>query len=128
MRETTVLLVEDNSLLRRWISTSLEAHGFRVMAPDSVTEALRLATIYPFDVVVTDWRLPNGYDGFEVLAHVRKNLPQVLSVLISADFDTQLAERARAAGFNTVLQKPFPPWKISDAIYSLLEASHVGAA
>jgi len=118
----TVLLVEDNALLRGWISSSLEEAGFSIVAPDTTAEALHLAAVRPFDVVVTDWRLGGGYDGFEVLARLRSKFPQTLSVLISADANRQLVERAQDAGFDGVLEKPFPPWKIIAALHSLIEA------
>ncbi len=122
MVQHTVLLVEDNRLLRNWISNTLQSAGFEVVSPETVEEALDLAATQPFDVLVTDWRLTDGCDGFAVLARARTSFPQVPSVLISADADARLAEHARNAGFNAVLEKPFPPWKIIATLHSLLAA------
>lgn len=106
MDRPRILLIEDNRLVRWWMTKSLAREGFRVVAPPSVDEALRLGTAYPFDVLVTDWRLPDGHDGFQVLAIVRRAFPQIVSILISAEADSELRERALSAGFDRVIPKP----------------------
>ena len=108
MSAPRVLLVEDNRLLRWWMASSLESGGFAVLAPESSDEALKMAGTWPVDLLVTDWRLGDGPDGFEVLAHARLFSPGLFAVLISAEADEGLAEHARAAGFNVVIRKPFP--------------------
>ena len=118
MNHIRILLVEDNALLRDWIRTSLEEDGFDVTAASSLAEADCAGAAWPFDVLVTDWKLADG-TGFDVLADVRPMWSGILPILISADADSTLVERARAAGFRAVLQKPFPPWKIVAAIHEL---------
>ena len=123
MGQATVLLVEDNGLLREWLRNCLEGYGFCVAAPPSVSEAVHLAAARPFDVVITDWHLADGWDGFQVLAQVRKEHPQVPLVLISADADAELVHRAQCAGFDSVLQKPFPPCNIAATLHRLVKAA-----
>lgn len=121
MRQPKVLLVEDNLLLRWWMEGSLRREGFWVAAPEDVEEALRLARAYPFDVLITDWQLGNGREGFEVLAEMRRHHPPALAVLISAAADGWLTERARRAGFDHVIRKPFPLAEIVAAVHSQTE-------
>lgn len=128
MHQTTVLLVEDIKVLRQWIAMHLESHGFQVLAPETVEQALALAHVYPFHALITDWRLANGHDGFAVLAAIRSELPDVPAILISADPEVELAGRARQAGFNMVLEKPFPPWKILDALKSVVPMEELETA
>lgn len=108
MDRPRVLLVEDNRLLRWWMARSLERNGFVVFAPDPPLKALALARECAIDLLVTDWHLGEGLDGFEMLAHVRRNSPRVYGILISAEADENLARLARKAGFDAVIRKPFP--------------------
>ncbi len=115
MTRIHVLLVENNPLLRDWIRASLEDEGFDVTATASLAEAHEAGAAWPFDVLITDWRVANR-TAFDVLAVLQPMWPGVVPVLIAADADSAVVERAHAAGFRTVLQKPFPPWKIAEAI------------
>ncbi len=137
MQGKNVLLVEDNRLLRWWMSNSLEREGYFVATSNSAEEALRLAASFPFDILITDWRLSDGRTGLEILARVRETCPGTLAVLISAEADSPgqgtagdledsqaregntLAERARASGFDLVIQKPFPVAEIVGAVHNL---------
>ncbi len=115
----SVLLVEDNQLLRWWMTSSLQREGCSVEAPKSVDEAIRIAGGSPFDVLITDWRLAEGHDGFEVLARVREKHPETLAILISAEAGADLADLARTNGFNLVIEKPFPVAEIVGAVHNL---------
>lgn len=113
-----VLLVEDNRLLRWWMASSLEHAGFTVAAPDTVAQALCIADTTAVDILVTDWNLGETRDGFDVLAHARRNFPQLFAILISAEADGELAQRAQRAGFDVVIQKPFPVAEITGAVHA----------
>lgn len=118
MAPPNILLVEDNRVLRRWIRDALEREGFFVESARSAEEAEWLGSCYHFDVLITDWHLSVGKDGFDVLAHVRRKSPNIFAVLISAAADSQLAERAWQAGFQLVLQKPLRLSPIVSAVYA----------
>lgn len=121
MPRLSVLLVEDNQLLRWWVTSSLAREGCCVMAPPSVDEAMSLAAATPFDVLITDWRLAQGHNGLEVLTRVREKSPETLAILISAEADAELSGRARASGFDLVIEKPFPVAEIVGAVHRLTE-------
>ena len=118
MKCPKILLIEDNRLVRWWMLKTLTREGYLVVAPPSVDEALKLATSYRFDVLVSDWRLPDGHDGLKVLTTVRQAFPQIVSILISAEADAELTERALGAGFDRVIQKPLEMSQIVEAIKS----------
>ncbi len=122
MTKPRVLLVEDNRLLRWCVCKELDRSGCAVLAVETVEEALRLDSEQPVNVLVTDCRLSEGHDGFEVLAYVRARYPHISSILISAEADPQLASRARNAGFNYVIEKPCPVEEIVGAIRALTAA------
>ena len=111
-----ILIVEDNQLLRWWMTLCLSREGFLVVAPPTVEEAFCLGTAYPFDVLVSDWRLQNGHNGLEILAAVKQASPEIASILISAEADHDLTNRALGAGFDRVMQKPLASIDIVSAI------------
>ncbi len=123
MQHPSILLVEDNRILRRWIQDGLEREGFFVEPAATAEEADWLGACHNFDVLITDWHLSDGKDGFEVLAHLRRKSPNTFAVLISAAADSQLAERAWKAGFQLVLQKPLRLSPIVSAVYALATRS-----
>lgn len=132
MEKPKVLLVEDERILRWWMRSGLEQAGFSVFSAASAEEAQWLSACFSFDVLVTDWQLAGGRDGFAVLEDVKAKHPKILAVLVSAHAGSELAERAWRAGFDLVLQKPLRIAEIIGAIYCLigergLEASHEAA-
>lgn len=128
MTKPRVLLVEDNRLLRWCVSKELDRSGCAVLAAATVDEALQLAPGLPVNVLITDCRLAEGHDGFEVLARVRERYPQISSILISAEANPQLASKARNAGFNYVIEKPCPVEEIVGVIRALTASPTQGAA
>lgn len=118
MKRTRILLIEDDRLLRWWMARSLTREGFNVVAPPTVADGLKLATEVPFDVLVSDWRLPDGHNGFEVLHAVQRIFPHIFSILISAEVDPDLTSRALDAGFHRVIPKPLEVSEIVGAIQS----------
>jgi DNA-binding response OmpR family regulator len=119
MQSPRVLLVEDNRLLRWCVCSELHRGGCAVVAPETVDEVMRLDPAQPVNVLVTDCRLADGHDGFEVLATVRQRYPKICAILISAEADPQLAMRARNAGFDVVIEKPCRVAEIVGAVRAL---------
>ena len=119
MTGPTILLVEDNQLLRWWMTSSLQREGWVVSAPQSPDEAIALAAAKSFDVVITDWRLPEGHFGCGILARVREKSPRTLAILISAESGGEFTDQARACGFDLVIEKPFPVAEIIGAVHTL---------
>jgi DNA-binding response OmpR family regulator len=68
----TILLVEDHSATRAFLTDNLSADGFRVIEAESVLDALRLIeTEFP-DLAIVDLGLPDT-DGLELLSEVRRS-------------------------------------------------------
>ena len=123
MKSPRVLLVEDNRLLRWCVCSELHRGGCAVVAPETVDEVLRLDPAQPVNVLVTDCRLADGHNGFEVLARVRERYPEICAILISAEADPQLAARARDAGFDVVIEKPCRVAEIVGAVRALMSGT-----
>lgn len=80
----TVLLVEDDASNREALSDVLRESGFRVVAAHDGQSALVLLTQVEFDVVLSDFNLPDMH-GTELLEqiHSRLDLPRTAAVIVS---------------------------------------------
>jgi len=116
MAQMSILLMEDNTLLRWWLTVSLIQQGFKVTAPATNHEFVDALDKETFDALVTDCDLADCCDGFQVLSLTRQRNPRVLAILISAQTDQDLPARAQAAGFNSFMPKPVSAREIAETI------------
>ncbi|HEX3405960.1 MAG TPA: response regulator [Caulobacteraceae bacterium] len=91
----TVLVVEDDVLVRLVIASYLRDCGYRVLEAASADEALRLLQRDEagIDIVLTDVQMPGELDGFALAQWVRRERPQVEVVMAGTP-----ARAADAAG------------------------------
>ena len=101
----TVLVVEDEAPMRRFVRSALVTHGFRVVEAGTLAEAEGLATESPPELVLLDLGLPDG-EGFEVVERIR-DTSAVPIVVISARGDERDQVRALDGGANDYVTKPF---------------------
>ena len=104
-----VLLVEDESLIRWSISTTLANAGHIVVEAGSArgaVETLQTQPSQPIDVVLLDFRLPDSSD-LGLLAAIRRIRPDSAVVLMTAYGAPEVKEGALNMGAFRVLDKPF---------------------
>ncbi|MDQ3985583.1 MAG: response regulator [Actinomycetota bacterium] len=120
-----VLLVDDEPDIRLLARIALQAEGHDVTEAATGEEALELVETEDPDLVILDIRLP-GLDGWEVLERVRTDRdPDTMPiVMMSAHSSDSTLERARRAGSNDYIVKPF---KVDDLIRVVNEQAR-GAA
>ena len=105
----TVLVVEDEAVLRELLDVALTAHGFKVLTAGDGEEALRaMESAGPMlDLLVTDIVMPGALNGRQLADAVRVRVPGVKVLFISGYIDDPAL---RVAGFGAdeqCLQKPF---------------------
>ena len=104
----SILVAEDNDTLRRGIVLALSESGGVVTEAASGERAIALlrdAVRDPYDVVVTDLRLP-GADGLAVLEAARERDPRTSVVLMTAYGTIETAVQAMRSGAFDFVQKP----------------------
>ena len=76
-RTPTVLVVEDEFLIRAMLSDYLQECGFKVLEGSTADEAVAIIenVDVPIDLVLTDIRMPGSMDGFGLARWVRANRP-----------------------------------------------------
>jgi two-component system KDP operon response regulator KdpE len=100
-----ILVIEDDPQIRRVLSTSLEANGYRVQGADSGRQARELAARYPPDLIILDLGLPDT-DGLDLIRQLRTRATQEILVL-SARGNEEVKVRALDLGADDFISKPF---------------------
>ena len=101
----TILLAEDETLLRQSLAELLEQEGFTVTQCPNGREAHEVALKQPFDLVMTDMRMPE-MDGMTLLQHMQKIAPETPVIVITAFGTVESAVGAMRAGAADYLLKP----------------------
>lgn len=100
-----VLVIEDETPIRRFLRASLAEEGYRVEEATSGEEGIKKAAAQPPDFVILDLGLP-GLDGQDVLRRLREWLTAPVIILSARDQEKQKVE-ALDAGADDYLTKPF---------------------
>jgi DNA-binding NtrC family response regulator len=100
-----LLLVEDDRIVRITVRDALEEAGHQVTECGDGAAALRCAESQPFDVVLTDVRLP-GLSGIALFRRLRHLQPQAAVILMTAYADTDDAVAVMREGARDYIAKP----------------------
>ena len=103
--DETILVVEDNTQIRNFISYILEQEGFHYIAVGTAQNALSELVTQHIDLMLLDLGLPD-HDGMEVIAKVREWSEVPIIVVSARDQDREKAA-ALDAGADDYLTKPF---------------------
>ena len=114
-----VLLVEDHPLLAEMMCEMLELLGHHATVAGSIAETLRAAAEAPFDLLLTDYRLPDG-TGVDLLSRLKESGP-IRAILLSAYDEGTLPEDQRGE-FDAFLAKPVGMADLQRAVERLCPA------
>lgn len=104
--KTSILVVEDETKLRRLIELQLVEEGFHAGTASDAETALQLLNRERFDLVLTDFKLP-GMSGLEFLLAVKRVNASLPVVLMTAYGTVESAVGAMKAGASDYILKPF---------------------
>jgi two-component system response regulator AtoC len=104
--KTSVLVVDDELLIRKSLGKVLRARGYAVDTASTGAEGLERAASLKPQVMILDMRLPDT-DGLSVLKRVRQADPLVQVIVITAYGDVQSAVDAMKLGACDFLRKPY---------------------
>ncbi|MEO8341737.1 MAG: response regulator [Nitrospirota bacterium] len=103
--ETTVLLIEDETEIRRFLRTSLPPHGYRLYESTTGADGLSQAQARNPDIILLDLGLPD-MDGTEVIRQVRE-WSTIPILVLSAREQEQAKVAALDLGADDYVTKPF---------------------
>lgn len=101
----TVLVIDDEPPILRFLRTSLAAVGYRVVLVEDAAAALAAVAAEKPDVVILDLGLPDR-SGFEVITEIRKRSP-IPIIVLSARNDERSKVQALDLGADDYIGKPF---------------------
>lgn len=100
-----ILVVEDETPIRKFLRISLESHGYRMQEAETAASALRIAASEPPDAVILDLGLPDA-DGLDVIRRLRE-WSSVPIIVLSARGREADKIAALDGGADDYLTKPF---------------------
>lgn len=117
-----ILLAEDEEVLRMLIVDTLEDDGYTIDEACDGLEALQLIEENDYDLVLVDYMMP-GLTGIEVIEKVRvlPNKQNLKIMMLTAKSQQKDEERAKQAGANYFLAKPFSPIKLAELVGEILD-------
>ena len=102
----SILVVEDDELLRSFLTTILREDGYRVTEAGNGKEGLERFLAGAYDLVITDLRMP-GLSGLDLLLTGKKEKPEARWIIMTAFGSIGNAVEAMKAGASDYLTKPF---------------------
>ena len=116
----TVLLVEDEDVVRRLVKQVLEQSGYAVVEARDGAQALELGRSRPIDLLLTDMVMPK-LGGVEVAAALRESRPE-LKVLYMSGYAEGALEPGMLGAGTTLLEKPFSFATLTEKVRGLLDS------
>lgn len=117
----TILLAEDEAVLRMLIGDTLEDEGHSLDVACDGEEALQKIERNHYDLIILDYMMPK-VTGLDVLTQIKQmpNKKQIKVLILSAKSQHSEQEKMRAAGANEFMPKPFSPLELARKVEEML--------
>jgi len=120
MNRKAVLIVDDEADIRELLVLTLSRMGVDADATSTIAEAHEALKARPYDLCLTDMRLPDG-DGLQLLKHIAENFGNTPVAVITAYGSTENAVAALKAGAFDYLAKPIKLEQLRPLVMSALK-------
>jgi two-component system chemotaxis response regulator CheY len=120
-----ILVVDDFSTMRRIVRNLLVELGFSnplIQEADDGESAIAMLRSLPFDLVVTDWNMPN-MTGIDLLRAIRaeESLKAMPVLMVTAENNRDQIIAAAQAGVNGYIVKPFSAVTLKEKLTKIFE-------
>ena len=123
MQTPTILVVDDEALIRWALTTRLKEDGYRLLEAENAADALKRCRD-GVDLVLLDYRLPDA-DGLTVLKQIKEADPDTLVILLTAYASVDTAVEAMKHGAYHYANKPFNVDEIALLVEKALETTQL---
>jgi response regulator RpfG family c-di-GMP phosphodiesterase len=113
-----VLVVDDEKVIREILADFLSMEGFQVRTAEDGAAALAEIARQPFDLVLSDLKMPN-MGGLELLEALSKHAPNVVTVIMTGFGTVETAIDAMKRGAYDYILKPF---KVEEVVHTIRRA------
>jgi len=118
-----VLIVDDEPDIRELLELTLGRMNLETRAAENLGEAHHLLEQFPFDLCLTDMRLPDG-NGIDLVRHIQNKHPQLPVAVITAHGNMETAITALKAGAFDFVSKPLDINDLRNIVRSALRVGH----
>ena len=122
----TLLLVEDDSSIRRGLKATLSALQFEIGEASTGEEALTRLRMVNYDLVLMDLNMP-GMGGVEACRRIRREFPQISILVVTVRDSEEDIVEALDAGADDYITKPFQIGELTARIRAVLRRSRTPA-
>lgn len=120
-QEISVLVVDDEAMLRKLLEKMLAKHGYKVQTAGSGEEAIRVGQAQEFDVILMDYRL-GDMSGLDAFREIRKEQAACRVVFLTGDPNiNEIRSAVHREGAQGFITKPFEVEEINNVIRHLLQ-------
>ncbi len=106
MEDFEILFVDDDRTILELVKEYLSAFNYHISVVDNGLKALELIKERDFDVVFTDFKMPD-IDGLELLAVIKEYRPETEVIIVTGHGTMESAVKAMKIGSYDYIQKPF---------------------
>ena len=122
----TILVVDDEPAFVTLASGVLQRAGYETLPATRVTDSITCLKDNFVDLILMDERLdPDRESGTRLLGELRKDHPGLTGIVISANADLDLAQRAMRAGAVDILAKPVDEGTLLEAVRRALDGNEL---
>lgn len=119
--QDVVLVVEDEPGIRMVLQQFLAGEGYHVLVAEDGAQAFDILAKKPhLDLIITDYRLPGGISGVQIVEPALKLRPDLKVIFISGYPQEILDSGSPIAQKAPILAKPFDLYTLGDKIQELL--------
>ena len=122
MSSSTILVIEDDSAIRRGVVDALSFSGYTVMEAGEGLKGMELAQQATFDLLLLDLVLPN-HSGFEILRALRDHRPGTPVIILSARGEEADRVKGLKLGADDYVVKPFSVRELLARVEAVLRRS-----
>lgn len=115
-----ILIAEDEEDVRHICVRILSSQNYQVRAVESGQQAIEEANRAPFDILLTDLKMPR-LDGLETTQTIKALQPDIVSIIMTGFGTMETAIRALQLGVDEFLVKPFSPDMLIGAVSKAVE-------
>ncbi len=119
-----ILVVEDNSSLRKVLCQVLARDGFSVLDAETAEAAHELMRSHAVSCVLCDFKLP-GTSGLDLLRIVRETHPHLPFVIMTAFGSVDIAVEAMKSGATDFVSKPFEPRSLAPMLREVIQHKRI---
>jgi len=116
------LVVEDDPMSQKLIQTALERDGVIIEPTAYGEDAVELAKLYDFDIVLLDLTLPD-LDGYDVVRRMRGARVRTPVLILSGRLEVDDKVKTLSSGADDYVTKPFYPEELAARIHAVVRRS-----